>query len=226
MIIVNGKTYPSATGDNAITLAQICSSVQQNHGVPIIPALQTADIWHVKQTTEIPIWSQHIDANPEGAQTGYVTIESVRATGASGTILNHSEHPLSPEILKQTIERIKAVDPSFVILVCVRDMSSIQQVVSFKPDYIAYEPPELIGSTMDSVATKYADVISQAVTAVKPIPLLVGAGIKDASDVRISLEKGATGILVSSAVVTTSNPQKVLNELAKEFVFYLKKQAN
>jgi triosephosphate isomerase len=45
---------------------------------------------------------------------------------------------------------------------------------------------------------------------------LVGAGIKNNSDLKISLKLGASGIALSSAITKSKNPEKVLKNILKE----------
>ena len=49
------------------------------------------------------------------------------------------------------------------------------------------------------------------------LPLIVGAGIKSAEDVRISINMGGAGIAVASDVVKANNPEKELLDLIKGF---------
>ena len=96
-------------------------------------------------------------------------------------------------------------------IVCVKSLIEAKKVAKLKPDYIAYEPPSLIGGKI-SVSTAKPDVIKKVVKAMK-IPILVGAGIHCNEDVKKSYELGAKGILVSSAIVKAKDPEKILKEL-------------
>ncbi len=88
-----------------------------------------------------------------------------------------------------------------------------------KPTYVAYEPPELIGSKTTSVARAKPEVIAKAVklSKEKRIPLVVGAGISSMEDVKKSLELGAVGVGVASDVVKAKNPKKELLDLTEGF---------
>jgi triosephosphate isomerase len=55
------------------------------------------------------------------------------------------------------------------------------------------------------------------VKAIPEIPILVGAGVKNAQDVKVSLKRGAKGFVISSAVVLADNPKQVLEDLIKGF---------
>jgi triosephosphate isomerase (TIM) len=217
MIFINFKTYPEATGDNAVKLALACEVASEELKVPIIPVVQTTDIWRIKQHTHIPVWAQHVDDHAASAHTGFTTIEAILAAGAAGTILNHSEHQLPFPLLERTVKRIRGITKELNILICANNEETLQQIAPLQPDYIAYEPPELIGDPEKSVATEKADIIAKSVELANNIPLIVGAGIKNANDIKVSLDKGAKGVLIASAVVKTDNPIEKLRELGKSF---------
>src|SRR5207302_11406164 len=90
-IIVNFKTYIEATGKRAVQLAKIANQVSKDSGVTIAVAPQFTDLKSVTEAVEIPVFSQHVDSIKPGAYTGHILAEAVKAAGASGTILNHSE---------------------------------------------------------------------------------------------------------------------------------------
>jgi len=89
-----------------------------------------------------------------------------------------------------------------------------------RPDYIAIEPPELIGGEI-SVSKARPEVISDTVKLVKKanpdVGVLCGAGVQDGGDVRKAAELGSSGILVASAVVKSPEPGKVIEGLVKGF---------
>jgi triosephosphate isomerase len=73
------------------------------------------------------------------------------------------------------------------------------------------EPPELVGGKI-SVSTAKPELIKKISKALR-MKFLVGAGIHNRKDVEIALKLGASGIAVSSSVMTSKNPGKVLREL-------------
>ena len=151
-----------------------------------------------------------------GKYTGHTLPEALVEAGVYGTLLNHSEHQLSLEILEASIIRAREVD--LVTVVCVDKVDTAKKIALFEPDAIAIEPPELIGSGI-SVSTAQPEIVSGSVAAVKSInsnvKLLCGAGITNGDDASAALDLGAKGILVASGVVKASNPYKALLELAR-----------
>jgi triosephosphate isomerase len=138
--------------------------------------------------------------------------------GAMGTFLNHSENRFADfETLAKAHDRAREVN--LKTLIFAKDIEELRQVSSLTPDFISYEPPELIGSKDKSVASAQPEIITEAVRVAghAGIPLIVGAGVHSSDDVRKSLELGATGIAVASDVMMAADPQKELTDLAEGF---------
>lgn len=218
MIFINFKTYPAASYAHAVSLANLCYSVARQTDISITPIVQAIDLSSVTEETQTKPWLQHLDPYEPGSHTGFVPVEQATEYGAVGTLLNHSEHQIPFDQLVKTVERIREIRPQFHLMICVPDMKQLEKALMLHPDYIAYEPPELIGSMTGSVASEKSNIIAEAAKEVGDIPLIVGAGVKSAEDVTVSLEKGASGILVASAVVKAENQEQKLVELAKAFV--------
>lgn len=219
MIFVNFKTYPQGTGQKAVELAKICEEVSSESGITIIPVVQVVDLYRVVQAVKIPVWVQHVNFLPQGPHTGAINIEAVIESGAFGTLLNHSEHQIPPGTVSQIIKRIgnlKLEDGNFKVMVCCKTTGQAERLVKFEPDYLAFEPSELIGNKERSVATEKPLVIKK-IAGMTKIPVIVGAGIHSKEDVTISLKMGAKGVLVSSDVVLAEDPKKELAKLAGGF---------
>lgn len=217
MIFVNFKTYSQANGEKAVNLAKICQEVSQKSGIEIIPVVQVVDLYRVTRAVEIPVWIQHVDWQPPGQFTGFINLEAVIEEGGRGTILNHAEHKLPLGTVRQTIKRIKKnLKEEFKILVCCRSLGQAEKLRKLKPDFLAYEPPELIGGEV-SVGEFNPTAIVHFVDICRPIFPIIGAGIKNKEDVKIGMKLGAKGILVSSHVVLAKDPKKVLLELTEGF---------
>jgi triosephosphate isomerase len=213
VVVVNFKTYKEATGYRAINLANICRRVQEDTKVRVVAAVQVADLRNCVESGA-DCWVQHVDPVEQGKTTGWVTYEDVEQAGAKGTLLNHSEHKLDVMTLENTMRIIGEL--AFEACICAGSVPEAESVASLKPDFIAYEPPELIASTEASVASSRPDVVEEVVKKVT-YPVLIGAGVKSAEDVKIGLKLGAHGILVSSYVVLAHDPESVLRELALAF---------
>jgi triosephosphate isomerase len=211
MIFVNFKTYQQGTGEAALILAKICQGVEETTGIKIIPIVQTADIFRLA-SQGFTVWAQHIDEVDFGPYTGQVLSKTILEAGAKGTLLNHSEKKLPLEKVKNILPGLKGLQS----LVCAESIEEGRRLAELKPDFLAYEPPELIGGEV-SVSQARPEVIREFVDKIKNMPILVGAGIHKQADVRKALELGVKGILVSSDIVLADNPQQELLDLAGGF---------
>ncbi len=166
IIIINFKTYEESTGDNAIKLSEICNKIAEETKTSIAIAVQSTDIYRISKIVSIPVLSQHIDAIDFGKNTGFLLPESVKQAGAKATLLNHSEHRLDFDLLKSSIERAKQAELKTVV--CARDVEDAKKIAHLNPDFIAIEPPELIG-TKTSISEARPEIITDSVGSIKSI---------------------------------------------------------
>jgi triosephosphate isomerase (TIM) len=213
IIIINFKTYPSSTGQNAVRLAKICEKVAFETGTDIRIAVCAPDIYHISEIVSIPVYAEHIDEYPPGKYTGSILPETVKTAGATGTLLNHSEHRIPFKKLEDSMKRAKEV--SLTTVVCAESTEEAIKIAMLKPDFIAIELPELIGGDV-SVSSSRPELIKDGVREIKEnlgIRLLVGAGIKTRDDLIKTMELGADGILIASGIDLSTDPEKSLREL-------------
>jgi triosephosphate isomerase len=214
ILVINFKTYKEATGLNALKLAKSIARADKN---AIITA-QAGDIDRLSKT-KLKIYSQHVDFQAPGKTTGYIIIEDIKAQGASGTLLNHSEHSLDFNVLKKTLERCK--ENKIKTIVCVKNLNEAKKILALSPDMIAFEVPELI-ATGKAISKFKANSVKKFSKIVKSynkmhktkIKALCGAGISTSEDVKSSLELGCQGVLASSAVIKSKNPEKLIREMS------------
>lgn len=217
MIFVNFKTYEQGTGRRAVELTKIIEEVAHETQIKIIPVVQAADIKEVVTASSLEIWTQKIDSVEMGAHTGAIIAESVLEDGAVGTFLNHSEakFPSFDELAKAS-DRATAVGLKRLIFAA--DINELRDTSSLSPDYLAYEPPDLVGSETVSVASR-PEIIKEAseISRLAGIPLVVGAGVHSTDDVKKCVESGAVGIAVASDILKAENPKQELINLTEGF---------
>jgi len=216
VMIVNFKTYLEATGKNAVELAKKAEKVSRETGIYIGVAPQLADLRSVAEAVEIPVFAQHMDSIKPGSYTGHVLAESVKEAGAAGTLINHSERQLKlsdiDEIVKITRKK------GLISVVCANNPSISAAVASLKPDMVAIEPPELIGTGIP-VSKAQPEVVSGTVGLVREVNekviILCGAGISHGEDVTAALKLGTQGVLVASGIVKAKDPYEIIREFAE-----------
>ncbi|MBN1792806.1 triose-phosphate isomerase [Candidatus Woesearchaeota archaeon] len=215
VIIVNFKVYSESIGENAVRLAKVCEKVSIETGTDIRVAVGATDIHEVSESVSIPVYSEHVDEYPLGKHTGSILPEMVKTAGATGTLINHSEHKVPLGKLEECIERSRNL--GLVTVACAENVEEEQAILGFKskPDFLAIEPPELIGGDI-SVSSARPELITQSVAAAgktRGVRLLVGAGIKTLADVETALRLGADGVLIASGIDLASDPEKALKEI-------------
>jgi len=216
VIIVNFKTYLEATDEKAVELAKKAEKVSLETKVSIGVAPQFTDIANIAKAVSIPVFAQHIDPIQPGSHTGHLLAESVKEAGAMGTLINHSERQLKlsdiDAIIKITCEK------GLVSVVCANNPAISASVATLKPEIIAIEPPELIG-TGTPVSKAKPEVITDTIKLVreinKKVIILCGAGISRGEDVKAALRLGTQGVLVASGIVKAKDPYTILREFAE-----------
>lgn len=218
MIFVNYKTFEESSGERAVVLTKNIEEVAHESQVKIIPVVQIIDAETVLSSTTLEVWIQHVDPLNYGAHTGWTLPEEVAKIGISGVFLNHSEHKFDNfDALKTANE--KALQANLKTLIFASDLEELKNVAELKPTFVAYEPPQFIGSTITSVASAQPEIIGQAAEIAKSIgePLIVGAGVHEMKDVKKCLELGAVGVAVATDIVKATDPKKELTDLVEGF---------
>jgi len=216
VLFINFKTHAKATGKKAVSLAKKAESVAKKEKASIVLVVQAVDIRLVSCSVKLPVFAQHLDPISFGGNTGHALPEALKEAGAVGTVLNHAENKRPNDVLQKSIARCKEL--GLAVMACAEDINRASQVASFeqKPDFIAIEPPELIGGNV-SVSTAKPELIEDGVKAVEEaasgIDVITGAGIKSAADVQKAIELGTKGIFVSSGIVKASDQEKAIQEM-------------
>lgn len=218
VLVLNLKAYPNCLGAGAAELGILLAQRARFRNVAAAVCPSAPDLGRLAGQLPIPVLSQHTDAVEPGAHTGAIVPESLLASGVAGSLLNHSEHPLSDGEVARAVGRLQAL--GLVPLVCAKDVEDVRRLAGTRPEFLAVEPPELIGGDR-SVSTARPEVIRGTVEAVHEVSpgtlVLCGAGVHDRNDVRIALELGARGVLVASAVTRAPDPQAAIDELLAGF---------
>jgi triosephosphate isomerase len=149
-----------------------------------------------------------------GRNTGWVTIESVKAAGAVGTLINHSEHKLPIPQIKEIVKMARKAD--FATIACAADVEEGMKVARLGPDMILIEPPELVGTGIP-VSKAKPEVVRNSVKAIKrinaKIKVICGAGITTGEDVARAIELGAEGVGLSSGLVCAKDQRKAFEDI-------------
>ncbi|MCS3922128.1 triosephosphate isomerase [Methanococcus voltae PS] len=198
-------------------IAKYAEKVSEESGIEISVAPQFTDLRTIVEKTNIKVYSQHMDAIKPGSNTGKILPEAVRSTGAVGTLINHSERRLLLSDIEELITKSKELKLESVV--CTNNIGVSKAVSALAPNYVAVEPPELIGSGTP-VSKANPQIVEGTVSAVhdinKNVKVLCGAGISKGEDVKSALELGAEGVLLASGVVKAKDVEKSIRDLISE----------
>jgi len=213
-ILLNCKTYDEGTGTNAIKLAEACRDVAESSGVEIAIAPQIPDIFRVASVVDVPVYSQHVDGAGPGSHTGHVYVKSIKEAGAVGSLINHSECRMTLADIEASTTALKA--NSMTSVICTNNVAATAAAAALGPEYVAIEPPELIGSGIP-VSKADPGVVTDSVDAAKKInpnvKVLCGAGISKGEDLKAAIELGSQGVLLASGIVKAKDPKAALYDL-------------
>ncbi len=207
-LFINFKAYRESTSLSAMNLIK---TIEHNFGSDERIKIVLNPLDSMIQSN-LDKYIQHADPFPAGPYTGFMPVELLPYYNYKGVMINHSEHRIEREIIMKNVDETRKL--GMKSLVCAVGLEEIKDFISIKPDFIAYEPPELIGGNI-SVSESRPDIIKEAFNILKGegIELIVGAGVKNGKDVRKSVELGAKGVLVASGIVKSKEPISVLKDM-------------
>jgi len=216
VIMLNVKAYAESSGEKGIALLKACEEASKETGASIVICPQQVQLALIARQPRIPVFAQSVDAVDPGSQTGWVTLQSIKAVGAAGTLVNHSEHRLRLAEIEWIVSKAREMD--LVTCVCTNNVLVSMAAAAVAPDFVAVEPPELIGS---GIAVSKADpqIVRNSVNAVKKVNkkvvVLCGAGITTGDDVKAAIELGSEGVLLASGVVKAKDPKAAVLDLCR-----------
>ena len=214
-LVVNYKAYPTAFREEALEVArkaaELAGELSRTRIILAVPAPMTYKIASIYED----VYLQHLDPVEYGAHTGYIPAEAISDLPVRGTLINHSEHKIPFRDIAKIVEAVKKAGKE--VIACADTPSEAAGLAYLKPDMIAVEPPELIGTGIP-VSRAKPEVITRSVEAVHKvdpaITVLAGAGISSPDDAVRAVELGARGVLVASIVMKSKDPAGSLEALA------------
>jgi len=217
IVILNYKTYLESTSENALNLAKSCEMVAEETGVNMMVAPQSGDIYRISQEVNIPVLAQHIDPIDAGGHTGSILPECVKEAGAVGTLINHSEQRMQLFNIDAVVK--KAFSLGMTSVVCTNNIETSTAAATLNPDFVAIEPPELIGSGIP-VSQAEPEIVEKTVEMIHNINpkvrVLCGAGISTGDDLKAAIELGSEGVLLASGIILADDPKKALLDLVSK----------
>ncbi|MDP8023065.1 MAG: triose-phosphate isomerase [Nitrososphaeria archaeon] len=212
--LLNFKAYSNSYGEKAVKLSeQIDQLADKYSNVEMIIAVPATMIERVSRSVKrVKVYAQHVDPVKEGAYTGHITADMVKEAGGKGSMINHSEKKIRLDELAESLKVLQSAGLESVV--CIDRHELVGPAAMLTPTYVLVEPPELIGTGI-SVSRAKPEVIIKSVEEIKKVggKLLVGAGISNRDDSKRSVELGAAGVGLASAVMKDQNPVAKAEEI-------------
>ena len=218
LIIINCKNYLEVAGEKIIQLSEIAKDISNSNNVQIMIAPPQNSLFYLSQFVKLPLICQHIDYEKIGATTGFIIPELAKSYGASGSLINHSEHRIEYEVIQNLVERLRQLNMTSIV--CASSSQEVGKFARLHPDMIAIEPPELIG-TGKAVSKVNPSIITESVKEAgrhsENIKVICGAGIVDKTDIKSAINLGSQGILLASGLIKSDAWKDKLIELCAGF---------
>ncbi len=201
-------------GDAVLNYAKAADAASKEYDVDVLFVTPYTEIRRVRENTErLIVLAPHMDAIKPGRGIADVLPEALKAAGAQGVVLNHSEKSVTLNILRKTIDRANELD--LLTFVCADTIAEAQALARLHPDILNPEPTELIGSGTVSDMGYVREVI-RAIKSIDPsIMVEQAAGITTAQQVYDFIMAGSEAAGAASGILTSVNPQVLLNDMVR-----------
>ena len=199
-------------GDVLLEIAKGLDDLSEKYDVDVILDVPDTEIKNIADNTKrIHVYSQHMDSLPVGKGMGRSLPEALKAAGAVGVMLNHAEHKLTLEEIKEAIKRADEV--GLATMVCADSLDEVKAIAALGPNILVAEPTELIG-TGKPADKAYVDAVIASIReinpAIKPFP---SAGISKGEDCYRIIKAGSSASGCSSAIAKAEKPLALAEEM-------------
>lgn len=201
-------------GDVLLDIAKGLDELSEKYDVDVILDVPDTEIYNIaKNTKRIHVYSQHMDSIPVGKGMGRTLPEALKAAGAVGVMLNHAEHKLTLDEIKEAIKRADEV--GLATMVCADSVEEVKEIAKLAPNILVAEPTELIG-TGRPADKEYVDEVIKCIKDINPeIKPFPSAGISKGEDCYNIIKAGSSASGCSSAIAKAEKPLELAEEMIK-----------
>lgn len=214
LIILNFKAYSDVFGDKGEKLAKIAEKVSEEHGVSVAICPPLPYLVKYSEMFNIPVFSQKVECVSREGGTGKISVEMIKASEASGTLINHSENRMILADLEKVVRDSRT--HRLYTIVCTNNEAVSAAAAKLDPHAVAFEPPELTGTGV-SISEVQPEIIQNSVKRIKMenprVAPFCGIGVLTSVDMEKALDMGIKGVIIDSLFVQAKDPQKILQNL-------------
>ncbi len=219
LIIVNFKAYPDVFGEKGIRLAKIAEKVSEEHGVSIAICPPLPYLVKYSEIFNIPVFSQKVDCITGKNGTGKISVKMIKASGASGTLINHSENRMILADLEEVVRNSRT--HRLYTIICTNNEAVSAAAAKLDPHAVAFDPPELTGTGV-SISVVQPEIIQNSVKRIKMenprVSPFCGVGVLTPVDIEKALDMGIEGVIIDQIFVQAKDPHELLQNLVKSAI--------
>lgn len=199
-------------GDQVLDLAKVADAAARKYDIDVLFVAPYTEIRSVSENTKnLIVLAPYMDTLRPGRGMADVLPEAIKAAGAQGVVMNHSERPMSLSAIKKTIERANELD--LISFACADSIAEVKAVAQLHPDIINPEPNELIGTTNNSDLSYVRESIKSIKEIFPDILVEQAAGITSGKQVYDLIFAGAEATGSASGIILSANPYLMVDEM-------------
>ena len=200
-------------GNDVLALALAADRAAARYDIDVLFIAPYTEIRRVAESTQrIIVLAPYMDVLQPGRGMADVLPEALKAAGAQGVVINHCERPMTLAMIRQTIDRARALN--MLSFVCTDTVSESQAVAHFHPDIINPEPSELIGAPGKERDLGFVRDVTEAIKAIDPAILVEqAAGISSGRQVYDFILAGAEAVGAASGICRAPDPCAMAEEM-------------
>ena len=199
-------------GDTLLEYAKAADAAAAKYDIDVLFITSPIEIRRVAENTKnLIILAPYMDTLYPGRGMADILPEGLKAAGAKGVVVNHSEKPMSLPAIKDTIDRANELD--FLVFACADTIAEAKAIAHLNPDIINSEPSELIGGT-DVSDMSYVLESIKVIKAINPEILVEqAAGITNGQQVYDFIMAGSDAAGSASGIMNAEDPLAMIDEM-------------
>jgi len=199
-------------GDQVLDLAKVADAAAKKYDIDVIFIAPYTEIRRVAEnTTNLVILAPYMDTLRPGRGMADVLPEALKAAGAQGVVMNHSERPMALSAIRKTIDRANELD--MLSFGCADSIAEVKAIAQLHPDIINPEPNELIGSGSISDISYVHESIKVIKDIYPDILVEQAAGVSSGKQVYDLIFAGAEGTGAASGIIFADDPFSMVDEM-------------
>lgn len=215
-IIANWKMNPQALDEAEQIFNLITENIKESDNLEVVICPPFLYVSHLNRG-KVKLGGQNCFYESKGAFTGEISADMLKNMGCEYVILGHSERrKYQQETDELVVKKTEvALRTGLQPIVCVDNLSQLENIKNIEKLIVAYEPLECIGN---GKACDPKDAEKMRISIAKEIgegvPILYGGSVNSQNAENYIREAGFSGLLVGGASLKADEFVKIVNSLA------------